>query len=581
MGKRCTFATLFLRVKRITDYNHTMKTLDFRPKMASAIKHYDRKTFMSDLMAGIIVGIVALPLAIAFGIASGVSPEKGIITAIVAGFMISAFGGSKVQIGGPTGAFIIIVYGIIQQYGMQGLTIATLMAGVFLILLGVLRLGTIIKYIPYPIVVGFTSGIAITIFTTQIKDLLGMTMDENPADFIEKWIAYFRNIGNIDLWSTLMGLLSIFIITLMPRLNKKIPGSLIAIIVVTIVALLLKNYAGITSIETIGDRFSISSKLPGATVPQLTWDTIKGLAGPAMTIAILGAIESLLSATVADGVIGDHHNSNTELIGQGLANIVSPIFGGIPATGASARTMTTINNGGRTPIAGIVHAVVLLLIFLFLMPLAQYIPMACLAGVLVVVSYGMSGWHSFLAMLKNPKSDVTVLVLTFLLTIIFDLTIAIEVGLICACLLFMRRMSETSDVRAIYDEIDLNEDADMEAGNLEHLTIPDHVEVYEINGPYFFGAGNRAEEMMTRFGKHPKVRIIRMRKVPFIDSTGLHNLENLCLMSQKENIQIVLSGVNEKVEAVLMKNGFEKLLGRENICNHIDLALARAREIVA
>jgi SulP family sulfate permease len=558
-----------------------MKTLDFKPKMASAIKHYDKKTFMADLMAGIIVGIVALPLAIAFGIASGVSPEKGIITAIVAGFMISAFGGSKVQIGGPTGAFIIIVYGIIQQYGMQGLTIATLMAGVFLILLGVLRLGTIIKYIPYPIVVGFTSGIAVTIFTTQIKDLLGMTMDENPADFIEKWIAYGRNIGNIDLLSALMGLLSICIITLMPRLSKKIPGSLIAIIVVTIVALLLKNYAGVTSIETIGDRFRISSQLPGATVPELTWDTIKGLAGPAMTIAILGAIESLLSATVADGVIGDHHNSNTELIGQGLANIVSPIFGGIPATGAIARTMTNINNGGRTPIAGIVHAVVLLLIFLFLMPLAQYIPMACLAGVLVVVSYGMSGWRSFLAMLKNPKSDVTVLVLTFLLTIIFDLTIAIEVGIICACLLFMRRMSETSDVRAIYDEIDLNEDADMEAGNLEHLTIPEHVEVYEINGPYFFGAGNRAEEMMTRFGKHPKVRIIRMRKVPFIDSTGLHNLENLCLMSQKENIQIVLSGVNEKVEAVLMKNGFEKLLGRENICNHIDLALARAREIVA
>ena len=558
-----------------------MKTLDFKPKMASAIKHYDKKTFMADLMAGIIVGIVALPLAIAFGIASGVSPEKGIITAIVAGFMISAFGGSKVQIGGPTGAFIIIVYGIIQQYGMQGLTIATLMAGVFLILLGVLRLGTIIKYIPYPIVVGFTSGIAVTIFTTQIKDLLGMTMDENPADFIEKWIAYGRNIGNIDPWSALMGLLSICIITLMPRLNKKIPGSLIAIIVVTIVALLLKNYAGVTSIETIGDRFRISSQLPGATVPELTWDTIKGLAGPAMTIAILGAIESLLSATVADGVIGDHHNSNTELIGQGLANIVSPIFGGIPATGAIARTMTNINNGGRTPIAGIIHAVVLLLIFLFLMPLAQYIPMACLAGVLVVVSYGMSGWRSFLAMLKNPKSDVTVLVLTFLLTIIFDLTIAIEVGIICACLLFMRRMSETSDVRAIYDEIDLNEDADMEAGNLEHLTIPEHVEVYEINGPYFFGAGNRAEEMMTRFGKHPKVRIIRMRKVPFIDSTGLHNLENLCLMSQKENIQIVLSGVNEKVEAVLMKNGFEKLLGRENICNHIDLALARAREIVA
>ena len=557
-----------------------MKTLDFKPKIVSAIRSYDKKTFSSDLMAGIIVGIVALPLAIAFGIASGVSPEKGIITAIVAGFIISALGGSKVQIGGPTGAFIIIISGIIAQYGIQGLTIATLMAGVFLILMGVLRLGTIIKYIPYPIVVGFTSGIAVTIFTTQIKDLTGMQMDSNPADFIEKWIAYFHNIGNIDLWSTAMGLLSILIITMMPKISKKIPGSLIAIIIVTIVAILLKEYCGVNSIETIGDRFSINAKIPEAQMPQMTWDTIKGLAGPAFTIAILGAIESLLSATVADGVTGDHHNSNTELIGQGIANLATPLFGGIPATGAIARTMTNINNGGRTPIAGIVHAVVLLLIFLFLMPLARYIPMACLAGVLVVVSYGMSGWRSFLAMLKNPKSDITVLLLTFFLTIIFDLTIAIEVGLVCACLLFMRRMSETSDVSVIYNEIDISEDADMQAGNLENLTIPKDVEVYEINGPYFFGAGNRAEEMMQRFGNDPKVRIIRMRKVPFIDSTGLHNLENLCLMSKKENVQIVLSGVNPKVEAVLVKNGFVELLGRENICNHIDIALARAKEII-
>ena len=557
-----------------------MKTLDFKPKIVSAIRSYDKKTFSSDLMAGIIVGIVALPLAIAFGIASGVSPEKGIITAIVAGFIISALGGSKVQIGGPTGAFIIIISGIISQYGIQGLTIATLMAGVFLILMGVLRLGTIIKYIPYPIVVGFTSGIAVTIFTTQIKDLTGMQMSSNPADFIEKWIAYFHNIGNIDLWSTAMGLLSILIITMMPKISKKIPGSLIAIIIVTIVAILLKEYCGVNSIETIGDRFSINAKIPEAQMPQMTWDTIKGLAGPAFTIAILGAIESLLSATVADGVTGDHHNSNTELIGQGIANLATPLFGGIPATGAIARTMTNINNGGRTPIAGIVHAIVLLLIFLFLMPLARYIPMACLAGVLVVVSYGMSGWRSFLAMLKNPKSDITVLLLTFFLTIIFDLTIAIEVGLVCACLLFMRRMSETSDVSVIYNEIDISEDADMQAGNLENLTIPKDVEVYEINGPYFFGAGNRAEEMMQRFGNDPKVRIIRMRKVPFIDSTGLHNLENLCLMSKKENVQIVLSGVNPKVEAVLVKNGFVELLGRENICNHIDIALARAKEII-
>ena len=548
--------------------------------MLSALRNYNRKTFTADLMAGMIVGIVALPLAIAFGIASGVSPEKGIITAIVAGFIISALGGSKVQIGGPTGAFIIIISGIIAQYGIQGLTIATLMAGVFLILMGVLRLGTIIKYIPYPIVVGFTSGIAVTIFTTQIKDLLGMQMSENPSDFIEKWLAYLHNIGNIDLWSTAMGLLSIVIITLTPKISKKIPGSLVAIIIVTIIALLLKNYFDVNTIETIGDRFSINAKIPEAQMPSLSWDAIKGLAGPAFTIAILGAIESLLSATVADGVTGDHHNSNTELIGQGIANLATPLFGGIPATGAIARTMTNINNGGRTPIAGIIHAAVLLLIFLFLMPLARYIPMACLAGVLVVVSYGMSGWRSFLAMMRNPKSDITVLLLTFFLTIIFDLTIAIEVGLVCACLLFMRRMSETSDVSVIYNEIDLNEDADIKAGNLENLTIPKGVEVYEINGPYFFGAGNRAEEMMRRFGNDPVVRIIRMRKVPFIDSTGLHNLENLCLMSKKENVQIVLSGVNPKVEAVLVKNDFIELLGRENICNHIDIALERAREIV-
>ncbi|MDE7456880.1 MAG: sulfate permease [Prevotella sp.] len=564
------------------------KTLDFKPKMISAIKHYDRKTFMADLMAGVIVGIVALPLAIAFGIASGVSPEKGIITAIVAGLCVSLFGGSKVQIGGPTGAFIVIVYGIIQQYGVQGLTIATLMAGVFLILLGVLRLGTIIKYIPYPIVVGFTSGIAVTIFTTQIKDLLGLTMESVPSDFIEKWVAYIYNIGTIDVWSAVVGVLSVVLIAVWPMLArlfhlsplKSLPGSLVAIVVMTIVALLLKQYAGVTSIETIGDRFSINSTLPDAVVPQLTWETVKRLVGPAVTIAVLGAIESLLSATVADGVIGDHHNSNTELIGQGIANIASPLFGGIPATGAIARTMTNINNGGRTPVAGIVHAVVLLLIFLFLMPLAQYIPMACLAGVLVVVSYGMSGWRSFLAMLRNPKSDVTVLLLTFFLTIIFDLTVAIEFGLICACLLFMRRMAESTEVHAVLNEIDLNEDADMERGNLEHLVIPEGVEVYEINGPYFFGAGNRFEDIMARYGHRPQVRIIRMRKVPFIDSTGLHNLENMCLMSQKEGITIVLSGVNPKVEAVLKRNNFSHLLGEENICNHIDLALQRAREIV-
>ncbi|MBR1767361.1 MAG: sulfate permease [Prevotella sp.] len=564
-----------------------MTTLEFKPKLFSTLKAYNRKQFTTDLLAGIIVGIVALPLAIAFGIASGVTPEKGIITAIVAGLIVSLFGGSKVQIGGPTGAFIIIIYGIIQQYGFEGLTIATLLAGVFLILFGILHLGTIIKYIPYPIVVGFTSGIALTIFTTQIKDLFGLTMASVPSDFIEKWIAYVGAFPTIDSWSAGVGVLSVAIIALWPKIAghsalSKLPGSLIAIIVMTIAALLLKQYAGVVSIETIGDRFSISNQLPGAEVPSLTWDVIKSLVSPAITIAILGAIESLLSATVADGVIGDRHNSNTELIAQGMANLASPIFGGIPATGAIARTMTNINNGGRTPVAGIIHAVVLLLIFLFLMPLAQYIPMACLAGVLVIVSYNMSGWRSFLSIMKNPKSDVIVLWVTFLLTVIFDLTIAIEVGLICACLLFMRRMAETTDVKVISDEINPEEEeSDFQLGNLEHLTIPEGVEVYEINGPYFFGAGNKFEEIMGALRhRRPRVRIIRMRKVPFVDSTGIHNLTNLCMMSQGEGIQVVLSGVNPQVQAVLHKAGFDALLGEENICSHINLALERAKQLL-
>lgn len=556
-----------------------MEAITFKPRLLTSLKNYNKKTLTADIMAGIIVGIVALPLAIAFGIASGVTPEKGIITAIVAGFIVSAFGGSRVQIGGPTGAFIIIIYGIIQQYGFQGLTIATLMAGFFLILFGLLRLGTIIKYIPYPIIVGFTSGIAVTIFTTQIKDLFGLQLASVPSDFVEKWIVYAQNADSADLWSSIVGIVSVIIIAITPRFSKKIPGSLIAIILMTVFALILKNYCGVTSIETIGDRFTINAQLPEAQLPGLNWETIKSLVSPALTIAILGAIESLLSATVADGVIGDHHDSNTELIGQGLANLATPLFGGIPATGAIARTMTNINNGGKTPIAGIIHAIVLVLIFLFLMPLAKYIPMACLAGVLVVVSYGMCGWRSFLALMKNPKSDVTVLLITFFLTIIFDLTIAIEVGLIIACLLFMKRMSETTDVKVIMDEIDPNDESDIKLENNEHLIIPNGVEVYEINGPYFFGAGNRFEEIMASFGDRPKVRIIRMRKVPFVDSTGIHNLTNLCIMSQKEGIQIVLSGVNPKVHAVLARSGFYELIGEENICSHINIALEKAKEI--
>ncbi len=557
-----------------------MNIRGFQPKLFSTLKNgYNKQTLVQDLLAGVIVGIVALPLAIAFGIASGATPEAGILTAIVAGFIISFFGGSKVQIGGPTGAFIVIVYGIIQQYGMSGLCIATFMAGAFLILMGVLHLGTIIKYIPYPIVVGFTSGIALTIFATQIKDLFGLQIESVPAGFIDKWAVYFQNFDTVSWWSLLIGVGSILIIVFTPKISRKIPGSLVAIIVMTVVCLILRNL-GVEGVETIGDRFSISTELPQAEVPKINWESITRLAQPAMVIAILGAIESLLSAAVADGVIGDRHDSNQELVAQGIANMVSPLIGGIPATGAIARTMTNINNGGRTPVAGIAHAIVLALIYLFLMPLVKFIPMACLAGILVVVSYNMSEWRSFKAILKNPKSDIIVLLVTFFLTVIFDLTVAIEVGVLIACLLCMKRMAETTNVSVLSDEIDPNADSDIQ-GNLEHLTIPEGVKVYEINGPYFFGIGNKFEEMMGDMGGRAKVRIIRMRKVPFIDSTGVHNLQNMCKMCSQMGVKVVLSGVNPKVMKVIEDAGMDDVVGKENICSHINLALKRAEEILS
>ncbi|MDR3260634.1 MAG: sulfate permease [Tannerella sp.] len=552
--------------------------LDFRPKLWQALKSYSKERFLSDLMAGIIVGIVALPLAIAFGIASGVSPEKGLVTAIIGGFIVSFLGGSSVQIGGPTGAFIVIVYGVIQNFGIEGLAIATIIAGFFLILMGVLKLGTIIKFIPYPIVVGFTSGIALTIFTTQLKDLFGMTIDKVPADFISKWVVYAQHMGTASLGTLLTGVFSIVIIMLTPRFLRKIPGSLLAIIIMTLVVYLLRM-AGIAGIETIGDRYVINAALPQPEVISINVDTINLLLPSAFTIAMLGAIESLLSATVADGVTGDRHLSNTELIAQGTANIIVPLFGGIPVTGAIARTMTNINNGGRTPVAGLIHAVVLLLILLFLGPLTKHIPMACLAGVLIVVSYNMSEWRTFRSLLKNPKSDVVVLLTTFLLTVILDLTIAIEIGLLLAMLLFMRRMTETTQVSVSTDTIDLSDDTEI-PHNEEVLVIPKGVEVYEINGPFFFGIANKFDECMKQVGDKPRVRIIRMRKVPFMDSTGLHNLESLCRLSMKEGIRIILSGVNEKVRDMLIKNDMDKHLGAENICSNINEALLRAQQLV-
>lgn len=558
-----------------------MKLFEFKPKLVSCLANYSKETFLSDLMAGIIVGIVALPLAIAFGIASGVSPEKGIITAIIAGFIISLLGGSKIQIGGPTGAFIVIIYGIIQQYGEAGLIAATLMAGVLLILLGVFKLGAVIKFIPYPIIIGFTSGIAVTIFTTQIADVFGLSFggEKVPGDFVGKWMLYVAHFDTINWWNTAISLLSLFIIIITPRFSKKIPGSLVAIVLVTLLVYLMKTYGGIDAIPTIGDRFTIQSQLPAAAMPSLNWEAIQNLFPVAITIAVLGAIESLLSATVADGVIGDRHDSNTELIAQGAANIIVPIFGGIPATGAIARTMTNINNGGKTPIAGIIHAIVLLLILLFLMPLAQYIPMACLAGILVIVSYNMSGWRVFKGLLKNPKSDVTVLLITFFLTVIFDLTIAIEIGLVIACILFMKRVMETTDISVIKDEIRLEQDTDI-ATTEEALVIPEGVEVYEINGPYFFGIATKFEEVMGQLNDHPKVRIIRMRRVPFIDSTGIHNLTMLCEMSKKEKITLILSGVNEQVHETLEKSNFYATLDKENICPNINEAIERAKTLI-
>lgn len=551
---------------------------EFQPKLIDSLKTYTKEKFMADLMSGIIVGIVALPLAIAFGIASGVSPEKGIYTAIIAGFIISAFGGTSVQIGGPTGAFIVIVYGVVEQFGVQGLALATVLAGIMLVLMGVLKLGTVIKFIPYPIVVGFTSGIALTIFSTQIKDFFGLTTPKLPAGFFEKWSIYFQNFSSVNIWATAIGLLSVVIIVVTPRIWKKIPGSLLAIIFMTLGAFFLKKYGGITAIETIGDRFTINSALPAVQPIGVNLESIRLLFPSAFTIAILGAIESLLSAAVADGVIGKKHNSNMELIAQGAANIIVPFFGGIPATGAIARTMTNINNGGRTPVAGIIHSIVLLLILLFLGGLTKHIPMACLAGVLVIVAYNMSEWRTFLSLSKQSKSTLAILLTTFGLTVVFDLTVAIQVGLLLSVFSFIKRMNETTKVSLVKDKLDISKEIESHSGNLEDevLLLPKGIEVYEIDGPFFFGVANKFDEKMRELGDSPNVRILRMRRVPFIDSTGINNLESLCKNAKKENIQIILSGVINPVYDKLKRSQIPALVGHENICANIHLAVERA-----
>ena len=562
----------------------------FCPKLFTTLRSYTKERFLEDALAGLIVAIVAIPLAIAFGISSGVGPTEGLVTAIIAGFIISALGGSRVQIGGPTGAFIVIVYGIIQQHGLTGLLIATIMAGILLILMGLFKLGNVIKFVPYPVIIGFTAGIAVTIFSTQMNDLFGMGIKDAPADFIHKWICYFQHIEDINWWVFAVGILSLLIIVFSSKINKKIPGSLVAIVLMTLVVWLLRKYGGITSITTIGDLYTLPNGMPDPQLPEINLadgqtliKLVQDLFPSAFTIAMLGAIESLLSAMVADGVIGDKHNSNTELIAQGVANVVTPFFGGIPATGAIARTMANINNGGRTPVAGIVHAAMLLLVLLCFGPLVGMIPMACLAGVLIVVSYNMAGIQSVISLSKAPKSDFIVMLVTFILTVIFDLTIAIEIGLLLAVILFLKRTNESTVIRTFSDEIDptLQTDIRLHGNDLEKLHIPPFTEVYEIDGPYFFGIANKFDEISQRIGTDgQKVRILRMRKVSFIDSTGIHNLEQLYHRSQRCGMTLVLSGVNERVFKALDKAGLVNLIGRDNVRNHINGALARAEELV-
>jgi SulP family sulfate permease len=546
-----------------------------KPKLFTTLKNYNKQQFISDATAGVIVGIVALPLAIAFGIASGVTPEKGIITAIIAGFIISFFGGSRVQIGGPTGAFIIIVYGIIQQYGTNGLAIATIMAGIILVIMGLVKFGSLIKFIPYPVIVGFTSGIALLIFSTQIKDFFGLQLEKVPTEFHEKWLAYFETFSTVNFHVLGIAALALLIMILWPKVTHRIPGSLIAILVTTVIVIVFK-----LPVDTIGSKFGeIPSNLPSPSFYDIDLSVIRNLIGPATVIAILAAIESLLSAVVADGMIGGKHRSNMELVAQGLANIITPIFGGIPATGAIARTATNIKNGGRTPVAGIIHSLTLLLMMLFFGNYAKLIPMATLAAILVIVAYNMSEWRAFKSLLKSPKSDITVLLTTFFLTVIFDLTIAIEIGMVLSVLLFMKRMAEVSNVSVITRELEDTEDQ-LDPNSIDKKQIPEGVEVFEINGPFFFGAAKKFRDQMTIVEDPPKVRIIRMRNVPAIDATGLQTLKDFYNDAKKHRTTMILSGVHTQPLYAMTQAGIFYLYGEENIHGNIDDALDRAREVL-
>jgi len=547
----------------------------FIPKLFVTLKTYNKEKFVADLIAGIVVGIVALPLAIAFAIASGVSPEKGLYTAIIAGFIISALGGSRVQIGGPTGAFIVIVYGIVQKYGVDGLTLATLIAGVMLVLMGIARFGSVIKFIPYPLIIGFTSGIALIILSSQVKDFMGIKMGAVPADFIEKWESYFQNFSFVN-WSAVVIAAGTVLITIsFSKLTHRVPGALIAILLATVATIVFH-----LPVETIGTRFgAIPTTLAAPHIPGMSWPLIKHLIQPAFTIALLGAIESLLSAVVADGMIGGNHKSNMELVAQGIANIASPIFGGIPATGAIARTATNIKNGGRTPVAGIIHALTLLAIMMLFGKWATLIPLSCLAGILVVVAYNMSEWRSFAAILKTSPSDAAILLATFILTVFVGLTVAIEVGMVLAAFLFMRQMTQVSNVGIVTNDLgDRNESDDPKA--ISKYKVPKGVEVFEINGPFFFGAAYKFKDSMRFIENSPKVLIIRMRHVPVIDATGLHTLELVFKEAERMGTHFVISGIQPAVYKELEKSHLIENIGRENIKTSIEDALVRAEEII-
>lgn len=544
------------------------------PKLVTTLKDYTREQLTRDLSAGVIVGIVALPLAIAFAIASGLSPERGLYTAIVAGFLISALGGSRVQIGGPTGAFVVIVSGIVLRHGVDGLVLATLMAGFILVAFGLLRLGGAIKFIPYPVTIGFTSGIALIIFSSQIRDLAGLEMTSVPSEFLPKWNAYVHAFDSVNPWALVVAVATLTIIIAWPRISTKIPGPFVALIVTTLLVQLLH-----LPVETIGARFgAIHAGLPRPSLPHLSLATIGALAGPAFTIALLAAVESLLSAVVADGMIGGRHRSNMELVAQGVANIASPIFGGMPATGAIARTATNVKNGGRTPVAGMIHAATLLLITLFFGRWAALIPLATLAAILVVVAFHMSEWRTFVSEFRAPKSDVAVLLTTFLLTVLVDLTVAIEVGMVLAAFLFMRRMAEVTNISVLTHEFtDPVDDFEHDPNAVRRRVIPEGVQVYEITGPFFFGAAEMFKDRVGRIAGKPKVLIVRLRHVPAIDSTGLHALRELVQRSQNEGMLVILSDVHAQPVVALERSGLYDELNEENIHGNIDDALNRAR----